>query len=75
MLDAADEKIRVICLERDILRSYYTTYVQSDNLAIGRMVGKFIKDYLVSKYHRARTAISRPYNSIDIHDNPVTPRP
>jgi ribose transport system substrate-binding protein len=54
MGDAIDEKIRVICLERDILRPYYTTYVHSDNVAIGRMAGEFIKDYLVSKYHRPK---------------------
>ena len=54
MGDAAQEKIRVICLERDILRPYYTTYVHSDNRAIGRMAGEFIKDYLVSKYHRPK---------------------
>ena len=50
MGDAADEKIKVICLERDIVRPYYTTYVHSDNVAIGRMAGEFIKNYLVSKY-------------------------
>ncbi len=54
MGDAAEEKIRVICLERDILRPYYTTYVHSDNVAIGRMAGDFIKDYLVSKYHQPK---------------------
>jgi ribose transport system substrate-binding protein len=54
MGDAMEEKIRTICLERDILRPYYTTYVHSDNVAIGRMAGEFIKDYLVSKYHRAK---------------------
>ncbi len=54
MGDAADEKIRVICLERDILRPYYSTYVHSDNAAIGRMAGEFIKEYLVSKYHRPK---------------------
>lgn len=54
MGDAIEEKIPVICLERDVLRSYYTTYVHSDNVAIGRMAGEFIKDYLVSKYQRPR---------------------
>lgn len=54
MGDAIEEKIPVICLERDVLRPYYTTYVHSDNVVIGRMAGEFIKDYLVSKYRRPR---------------------
>ncbi len=54
MGDAAEEKIRVICLERDILRPYYTTYVHSDNVAIGRMAAQFIRDYLTAKYKTPR---------------------
>ncbi len=54
MGDAMDEKLRVICLERDVLRPYYSTYVHSDNVAIGRMAGEFIKNYLVSKYRRPK---------------------
>ena len=54
MGDAMEEKIRMICLERDILRPYYNTYVHSDNVAIGRMAGEFIKDHLVSKYQRPK---------------------
>jgi ribose transport system substrate-binding protein len=50
MGDAASERIRTICLERDIVRPYYTSYVHSDNVAIGRMAGEFIKDYLQKKY-------------------------
>ncbi len=50
MGDAQEEHIRVICLERDILRPYYSTYVHSDNVAIGRMAGEFIRDYLAHKY-------------------------
>jgi ribose transport system substrate-binding protein len=46
--------IPVICLERDILQPNYTTYVHSDNVAIGRMAGKFIVDYLTKKYGRPR---------------------
>jgi ribose transport system substrate-binding protein len=57
MGDAAEEKIRTICLERDILRPYYSTYVHSDNLAIGQMAGEFIRDYLVSKYRRPKGKI------------------
>jgi ribose transport system substrate-binding protein len=54
MGDAAEEHLRVICLERDILRPYYTSYVHSDNVAIGRMAGEFIKDYLVKKYQEPK---------------------
>ncbi len=54
MGDAAEEKIRVICLERDILRPYYSTYVHSDNVAIGRMAGEFIKNYLEKKNGRPK---------------------
>lgn len=50
MGQAVEAKIPVICLERDILQPNYTTYVHSDNVAIGRMAGKFIVDYLTKKY-------------------------
>jgi len=42
--------IPVICLERDILQPNYTTYVHSDNVAIGRLAGQFIVDQLTKKY-------------------------
>jgi ribose transport system substrate-binding protein len=42
--------IPVICLERDILQPNYTTYVHSDNVAIGRLAGRFIVDSLTKKY-------------------------
>src|SRR6185437_12589471 len=54
MGEAMDAKIPVICLERDILQPYYTTYVHSDNVGIGRMAAEFIKNYLVKKYHRPK---------------------
>jgi len=50
MGQAMEAGIPVICLERDILQPNYTTYVHSDNVAIGRMAGKFIADYLTKKY-------------------------
>jgi ribose transport system substrate-binding protein len=50
MAQAMEARIPVICLERDILQPSYTTYVHSDNIAIGRMAGKFIVDYLTKKY-------------------------
>src|SRR5690348_17170034 len=49
MGQAMDAKIPVICLERDILQPNYTTYVHSDNVAIGRKAGQFIADYLTKK--------------------------
>ncbi len=42
--------IPVICLERDILQPNYTSYVHSDNVAIGRLAGQFIVDQLQKKY-------------------------
>ena len=50
MGQAMEANIPVICLERDILQPNYTTYVHSDNVAIGRMAGRFIVDYLTKKY-------------------------
>ena len=50
MGEAMEAKIPVICLERDILQPNYTTYVHSDNVAIGRLAGKFMVDYLTKKY-------------------------
>ncbi len=50
MGQAMSAAIPVICLERDILQPNYTTYVHSDNVAIGRLAGKFIVDHLTKKY-------------------------
>src|SRR5215470_1620750 len=50
MGQAMEAHIPTICLERDILQPYYTTYVHSDNLAIGRLAGQFIVDALTRKY-------------------------
>jgi ribose transport system substrate-binding protein len=50
MGQAMEAHIPVICLERDILQPNYTTYVHSDNAAIGRMAGQFIVDQLTKKY-------------------------
>lgn len=54
MGQAIEAGIRVICLERDILQPNYTTYVHSDNAAIGRMAGQFIVDALARKYGKAK---------------------
>src|SRR6185437_4410509 len=50
MGEAMEANIPVICLERDILQPNYTTYIRSDNVAIGRMAGEFIVGYLKKKY-------------------------
>src|SRR5437899_5434520 len=50
MGQAMDAKIPVICLERDILQPNYTSYVHSDNVAIGRKAGQFIVEHLTKKY-------------------------
>jgi ribose transport system substrate-binding protein len=54
MGQAMEAKIPVICLERDILQPNYTSYVHSDNVAIGRLAGKFIVDHLTKKYGKAQ---------------------
>ena len=54
MGQAMEAKIPVICLERDILQPNYTSYVHSDNVAIGRMAGTFIVDELKKKYGAPR---------------------
>ncbi len=54
MGQAMEAHIPTICLERDILQPNYTSYVHSDNTAIGRMAGKFITDALTKKYGSAK---------------------
>ena len=54
MGQAMEAKIPVICLERDILQPNYTSYVHSDNLAIGRLAGRFIVDQLTKKYGKPK---------------------
>jgi len=54
MGQAVDAKIPVICLERDILQPNYTSYVHSDNLAIGRLAGQFIVDQLTRKFGKPK---------------------
>lgn len=49
MGQAMEAHIPVICLERDILQPNYTTYIHSDNVAIGRLAGQFIADALKKK--------------------------
>jgi ribose transport system substrate-binding protein len=57
MGQAMDARIPVICLERDILQPNYTTYVHSDNVAIGRMAGQFMVDQLTKKYGKPKGRI------------------
>jgi ribose transport system substrate-binding protein len=57
MGQAMEAKIPVICLERDILQPNYTTYVHSDNVAIGRLAGQFMVDHLTKKYGKPKGKI------------------
>ncbi len=57
MGQAMEAKIPVICLERDILQPNYTTYVHSDNVAIGRLAGQFIVDSLIKKFGKPKGRI------------------
>jgi ribose transport system substrate-binding protein len=50
MGEALDAGIAVICLERDVVKPNYITYIRIDNRAIGRMAGEFIVDHLTKKY-------------------------
>ena len=50
MGEAIQAGIPVICLERDILKPNYTTYIRIDNRAIGRQVGQLIVATLTKKY-------------------------
>jgi ribose transport system substrate-binding protein len=52
MARAYQDKIPVICLERDIVLPNYTTYIKNDNRKIGEMAGQFIVDRLKEKYGR-----------------------
>jgi ribose transport system substrate-binding protein len=51
---AMDAGIKVICLERDILKPNFTTFIGSDNRKIGRLAGQFIVDHLTRKYGSAK---------------------
>lgn len=57
MGEAMAAGIPVICLERDIIEPNYTTYVQCDNLAIGRMAGEFILEHLKAKHGKPKGKI------------------
>jgi ribose transport system substrate-binding protein len=54
MGEAMSAGVPVICLERDILQPNYTTFIHSDNLAIGRLAGRFIADHLTKKYGKPK---------------------
>jgi ribose transport system substrate-binding protein len=54
MKQAMEAGVPTICLERDILEPNYTSYVHSDNVAIGRLAGQFIVDYLKKKNGAAK---------------------
>jgi ribose transport system substrate-binding protein len=49
--------IKVICLERDIVEPNYTTWIRTDNRAIGQLAGEFIVKQLERKYGEPRGKI------------------
>ena len=57
MGQAMEARIPVICLERDILQPNYSSYIHSDNVAIGRLAGRFIVDHLTKKYGKPKGQI------------------
>jgi ribose transport system substrate-binding protein len=50
MGQAIEAHVPTICLERDVLQPNYTSYIRSDNRAIGRMAGEFIVNHLKKQY-------------------------
>ena len=49
MGEAMEDGINVICLERDIVKPNYTTWIRCDNHAIGKEAGQWIVEYLTKK--------------------------
>ena len=50
-------KIPTICLERDIVEPNFTCFISADNVAIGRLAGQFMVDYLTRKNGAPRGAL------------------
>ncbi len=57
MKRATEARIPVICLERDIVEPYYTSWVRVDNREIGRIIGRYVVDRLTQKYGEPRGRI------------------
>jgi ribose transport system substrate-binding protein len=51
---AMEAHIPVICLERDIVEPYYTSWIRVDNRAIGQLIGQDVVDFLTKKYGEPR---------------------
>ena len=54
MKSATEAGIPVLCLERDIVEPYYTSWIRVDNREIGRMIGKYVVEQLTKKYGEPR---------------------
>jgi ribose transport system substrate-binding protein len=54
MKSAMEHHIAVICLERDIVEPYYTSWIHVDNRVIGQMVGRYVVEALTKKYGEPR---------------------
>jgi len=57
MKQAVEARIPVICLERDIVESYYTSWIRVDNRVIGQLIGQYVVDYLTKKYGEPRGTV------------------
>ena len=57
MNQAMQAHIAVICLERDIAKPYYTSWIRVDNRAIGQLIGQYVVDFLTKKYGEPRGSI------------------
>ena len=57
MKQAVEARIPVICLERDIVEPYYTSWIRVDNRVIGQLIGGYVVDYLTKKYGEPRGTI------------------
>jgi ribose transport system substrate-binding protein len=57
MKEAMDAHIPVLCLERDIVEPYYTSWISVDNRSIGKLIGQYVVDYLTKKYGEPRGKI------------------
>ncbi len=52
--------IPVICLERDITQPNYTTFIGSDNIAIGRLAGQSVADEIIRRKGKPQGKVVEP---------------
>lgn len=54
---AMEAGIPTLCLERDIVEPYFTSFIKCDNFAIAKSAGEFVEKYLTEKYGEPRGKI------------------